>query len=442
MSKTKSPLLKMPDGTNYLFPFIMITSLFLLWGFAHGLLDVLNKHFQAILSLSKGESGFIQFSLYIAYFVMAVPAGLFIKKFGYQKGIMLGLFLFACGAFLFFPAAKFGTFMPFLIALFVLACGLACLETAANPYSTVLGPPEQAARRINISQSFNGLGWILGPLLGGLLIFGADESTQESKFSSVVTPYMLVGVVVLVVLVVFALIKLPKIREKSATETQEDPPMKNLLKHPFFIFAVVAQFLYVAAQTGINSFFINYVIDALPNVQEPIANIMGGLGWFGRVFMPKNPEQAASLILAIGGMGAFFIGRLTGAYFMKFLSPAKLLLIYAVVNTILMLLVLLHLGWVSVIALFMNYFFMSIMFPTIFALGVSDLGPLTEKGSSFLVMAVAGGAFCPPLMGWLADSTTMAISFIIPLVCFFVIAVFASKGTKQKIDPGAVQPAH
>ena len=442
MSDRKTPLLKMPDGTNYLFPFIMITSLFLLWGFAHGLLDVLNKHFQEILSLSKGQSGFIQFSLYIAYFVMAIPAGIFIKKYGYKKGIMLGLFLFACGAFLFLPAASLASFFPFLIALFVLACGLACLETAANPYSTILGPPEQAARRINISQSFNGLGWILGPLLGGLLIFGAEESTEATKFDSVTKPYLYVGVVVLVVLLIFAVIKLPKIIEKSDTETQEDPPMRNLLRHPFFIFAVVAQFLYVAAQTGINSFFINYVIDALPDVQQPIANIMGDLGWFGRVFMPKNPEQAASLILAIGGMGMFFVGRLTGAWFMKFISPSKLLLIYAAINTILMLLVVMHLGWLSVVALFMNYFFMSIMFPTIFALGVSDLGPLTEKGASFLVMAVAGGAFCPPIMGWLADTSSMAISFIIPLVCFFIIAWFAMRGTKQKLDPAVVQPVH
>ena len=186
----------------------------------------------------------------------------------------------------------------------------------------------------------------------------------------------------------------------------------------------------------------NYVIDAIPDVQTPIAEAMTKLGWFGTVFMPKNPEQAASLILAIGGMGMFFVGRLLGAYFMKFISPAKLLLIFAVVNTILMALVLAHLGWVSVIALFMNYFFMSIMFPTIFALGVSDLGPLTEKGASFLVMAVAGGAFCPPLMGWFADLTSMAISFIIPLVCFFIIAVFAAKGTRRKVAVADMPAGH
>lgn len=443
MIKKRIPLLKMPDGRNYTFPFIMITSLFLLWGFAHGLLDVLDKHFQDILHVTKAQSGFIQFSLYIGYLVMAVPAGLFIKKYGYKKGIILGLFLFATGAFLFYPVAKLEAFIPFLVALFVIACGLACLETAANPYSTALGPHQQSARRINIAQSFNGLGWILGPLLGGLLIFGADKAQGEDRFTSMVQPYMVVGVVVLVVALIFMLIKLPEIREdQDTTEIQEDPPMRNLLKHPGFIFAVVAQFLYVAAQTGVNSFFINYVIEEIPGVQAPVANIMSNLGWFGEVFTPRNPEQAASLILAIGGMGMFFIGRLSGSYFMKFYSPQKLLMIYAVINTILMALVLFQLGWISVIALFMTYFFMSIMFPTIFALGIYDLGPLTKKGSSFLVMAVAGGAFCPPIMGLIGDNFGMAIAFIIPLACFAVIAWYAKAGVTTDIDLRKMQMSH
>ena len=443
MTKKKFPLLKMPDGTNYIFPFIMITSLFLMWGFAHGLLDVLDKHFQDILHVSKAQSGFIQFSLYIGYLVMAVPAGLFIKKFGYKKGIIMGLFLFACGAFLFYPVAKLESFIPFLIALFVIACGLAFLETAANPYSTVLGPHQQSARRINIAQSFNGLGWILGPLLGGLLIFGAKDSTGQDKFSSMVTPYMVIGCVVVVVAIIFMMTKMPEIRENQDTsETQEDPPMRNLLKHPGFIFAVFAQFMYVAAQTGVNSFFINYVIEEIHNVQVPVGNIMGHLGWFGEVFMPKNPEQAASLILAIGGMGMFWIGRLSGAYFMKFMSPRKLLMIYAIVNTIFMALVLSQLGWLSVIALFMTYFFMSIMFPTIFALGIYDLGPLTKKGSSFLVMAVAGGAICPPLMGLIGDHFGMAKAFIIPLTCFAIIVWYALKGVTKDIDLSKMQMSH
>src|SRR5690606_34882751 len=370
------------DGTPYLTPFIFICSLFLLWGFAHGFLDVLDKHFQDLLHVSKAQSGFVQFSLYIGYLAMAVPAGLFIKKQGYQRGIIFGLVLFATGAFLFYPAAKFEAFIPFLLALFVIACGLAFLETAANPYSTVLGSKDGAARRINISQSFNGLGWILGPLIGGLMIFGTEAEGEHDKFDSLVTPYMAVGCIVVLVTVVFLVIKLPEIKEERGTETSEDPPMRDLLKHPAFIFAVVAQFLYVAAQTGTNSFFINYVIDAIPDLRTPVSGMMAHLGYFGEFFMPRNHEQAASLILAFGGMGAFWLGRLSGSYLMKFVAPNRLLAVYAIVNTVLVLLVILDLGWTSVIALFSTYFFMSVMFPTIFALGVADLGTLTKKGSS------------------------------------------------------------
>ena len=428
--KKTGSLFRAENGQYYLIPFIFICSLFLLWGFAHGLLDVLDKHFQDTLHVSKAQSGFVQFSLYIGYLAMAVPAGLFMKRYGYQKGIILGLCLFAIGAFLFYPAAKFAAFIPFLLALFVIACGLACLETAANPYSTVLGSQREefAARRINISQSFNGLGWILGPLMGGLFIFGAEQKTGAEKFDSLVTPYMGVGCVVVVVAVIFMLIKLPDIEERSEEEPDEDPKMGRLLKHPAFIAAVVAQFLYVAAQTGINSFFINYVTEEISDVTTPVAQLMQHLGYFGEVFMPKNAEQAASLILAIGGMGMFWIGRISGSYLMKFFKPKRLLAIYAIVNTVLMVLVQMALGWGSVIALFSCYFFMSVMFPTIFALGIHGLGSLTKKASSFLVMAVAGGAFCPPFMGVIADHSSMSVAFFVPMLCFAFIAWYAIWG--------------
>lgn len=436
MSSTKKrSFFRGENGVNYFVPFIFICSLFLLWGFAHGFLDVLDKHFQDLLHVSKAQSGFVQFSLYIGYLAMAIPAGLFIKRFGYQRGIIFGLILFAIGAFLFYPAAKLAAFIPFLLALFVLACGLAFLETAANPYSIALGPKESSARRINISQSFNGLGWILGPLIGGWFIFGTEATGEHDKFDSLVTPYMMIGCIVVAVTIVFLFIKLPEIKEEMGTETEENPPMRNLLKHPAFVLAVIAQFLYVAAQTGTNSFFINYVIDAIPRLKEPIADIMSNLGYFGEVFMPKNDEQAASLILAIGGMGAFFIGRLSGSYFMKFMAPQRLLSLYAIINTILVVIVIMDIGWVSVFSLFTTYFFMSIMFPTIFALGVADLGTLTKKGSSFLVMAVAGGAFCPPAMGLIADNSTMATAFIVPVFCYAFIAWYAIWGVRKlKVD--------
>ena len=441
-TKKSTSLFRNEQGVYYLFPFLAICSLFLLWGFAHGFLDVLDKHFQNLLHVSKAQSGFVQFSLYIGYLAMAIPAGLFIKKYGYQRGIIFGLILFAIGAFLFYPAAKLEAFIPFLVALFVLACGLAFLETAANPYSTVLGAKEGAARRINYSQSFNGLGWILGPLIGGLFIFGSEATGEAEKFDSLVQPYMMIGCVVVVVTIVFMLIKLPEIEKKSDTENAEDPPMRNLLKHPAFIVAVVAQFLYVAAQTGTNSFFINYVIDAIADLKTPVSGIMANLGGFGEVFMPKNNEQAASLILAIGGMGLFWIGRLSGSYMMKFVAPQRLLALYAFINTILVAVVMLDAGWVSVIALFSTYFFMSIMFPTIFALGIADLGTLTKKGSSFLVMAVAGGAFCPPVMGFIADHSTMAKAFIIPLLCFVFIACYAVWGVGKSVKAKQVSLSH
>lgn len=421
---TKAAFLRSPDGTSYLVPFMLVTSLFLLWGFAHGLLDVLNKHFQNILSISKAQSGFVQFSLYIGYLVMAVPAGIIMKRFGYKRGIIFGLFLFATGAFLFYPVAKLESFWPFLIALFVIACGLTCLETAANPYTTVLGPKESASQRINFAQSFNGLGWILGPLIGGLLIFGASDEPGTSKFNSLLTPYMIIGTVVLLVAVAFFFTHLPEIKEEPVEGSDENPPMKLLFKNRFFILAVVAQLLYVAAQTGVNSFFINYVTEEVPNVKDPVVSIMQNLGSFGEIFMPKNPEQAASLILAFGGMGLFWIGRLTGSWLLSIVAPGKLLSTYALINTGLILLVVLGLGTISVVALFSCYFFMSVMFPTIFAIGIRDLGPLTKRGSSFLVMAVAGGAFCPPLMGAIADRTGMAAGFVIPLVCFAFIFYF------------------
>jgi FHS family L-fucose permease-like MFS transporter len=428
----KLKLLQAPHGGTYIRPFALVTSLFLLWGFAHGLLDVLDKHFQNTLHISKAESGFVQFSLYIGYLVMAGPAGLFMKRFGYKSGIILGLGLFASGAFLFYPAAHFGAFIPFLGALFIIACGLSCLETAANPYTTVLGPPNGAARRINFAQSFNGLGWILGPLIGGLFIFGAAKKTGNEQFDSLTLPYLWIGGIVVGVALIFVLTKLPEVKEENSEHIDAKAPLGELLQHKGFVLAVVAQFLYVAAQTGVNSFFINYVTETLSGVQSAVEASMQHLGRFGEVFSPRNPEQAASVILALGGMGAFWVGRLFGAYILKYISSGKLLALYALVNTLLMALVVLRLGWLSVVALFSSYFFMSVMFPTIFALGLKGLGPLTKRAASFLVMAVAGGAFCPPLMGLVADHLGMSLAFMIPLGCFAFIAWYALFNAQTK----------
>ena len=406
--KTSKSIFSAPNGKSYLIPFILVTSLFLLWGFAHGLLDVLNKHFQGTFHMSKAESGLVQFSTYIAYFVMAIPAGLFMKKFGYKWGIILGLFLFALGAFSFIPAAFVHSAVPFLIALFVIACGLCILETAANPYSTVLGPQESSAQRLNLSQSFNGLGWVLGPLVGGALIFGADE---KDNFAPTL-PYILVGSVVVVVAILFLLIKLPDIQEKSEKEVKEgmSTPLthqRSIWSHRHFVLAVIAQFLYCAAQTGIFAFFINYVMELDSHLTK----------------------QTASQMLSLGGMASLMIGRLSGSFIMKWAAPNKLLALYALINAICMVLVMMSLNGISLAALYCSFFFMSIMFPTIFALGLRDMGTLTKKASSFIVMGVAGGAFSPILMGFIGESN-MAIGFVVPFISFIYILFFAIKGYK------------
>lgn len=402
-------LFSAPDGKSYLVPFILITSLFLLWGFAHGLLDVLNKHFQGVFTMTKAESGLVQFSTYIAYFLMALPAGMFMKRFGYKKGIILGLCLFAVGAFAFIPAAYLHSASPFLIALFVIACGLCILETAANPYSTILGPEESGAQRLNLSQSFNGLGWILGPLVGGMLIFGGAE---DDPFT-LTKPYILVGSVVLLVAILFFFTKLPEVQVEEETDKEEKTIASvsgtvSMWRHPQFVRAIIAQFCYCAAQTGIFSFFINYVTE----VDTSMTNI------------------EASRILAFGGMALFMIGRLSGSFTMKWMSPARLLTWFALADAVCMALVVVSVGTVSLYALYLSFFFMSIMFPTIFALGLEGMGSSTKKASSYIVMGVAGGAFAPMLMGYIGTDN-MAIGFVIPLLSFLYILYFALRCKKK-----------
>ena len=402
--KNQKTLFSAPDGKSYLVPFILITSLFLLWGFAHGLLDVLNKHFQGVFTMTKAESGLVQFSTYIAYFLMALPAGMFMKRFGYKKGIILGLSLFAAGAFAFIPAAYLHSASPFLVALFVIACGLCILETAANPYSTILGPKESGAQRLNLSQSFNGLGWILGPLVGGMLIFGGAE---DDPFT-LTKPYILVGSIVLLVALLFFFTRLPEVQVEEEdthpdeTEVGAGMGVVSMWRHPQFVRAIIAQFCYCAAQTGIFSFFINYVTEA----DVSMTNI------------------EASRILAFGGMALFMFGRLSGSFTMKWMSPARLLMWFALADAVCMALVVVSIGTISLYALYLSFFFMSIMFPTIFALGLEDMGVHTKKASSYIVMGVAGGAFAPMLMGYIG-ADNMAIGFVIPLLAFLYILYFA-----------------
>ncbi|NDW11409.1 MFS transporter [Bacteroides sp. 214] len=393
-------ILKSSTGKSFLVAFILVSSLYLMWGCAHGLLDVLNKHFQGAFEMSKAESGFVQFSTYIAYFIMALPAGFIIRKIGYKKGIVIGLLLFALGAFAFIPSAFLHSPVPFLIALFVLACGLCIIETGAHPYITVMGAEEYAAQRINIAAGFNGIGWIIGPIIGGALIFGSSPEDEMA----LAKPYILVGVVVLIITIIFALTKLPQIEIEQDTVTEGDVAAKNvsIWKYKGFVLAVIAQFLYCGAQTGIFSFFINYVTELEPS----LTNLQ------------------ASQLLGFGGMFLFLIGRLSCSLIMRWLKPETVLLTFGLLASICMVAVVLSIGKVSLCALYASFFFMSTMFPTIFALGVKGMNDKqTKKASSFLVMGVAGGAVFPILMGAIGE-THMGLGFVLPLLGFLFISYF------------------
>ncbi|HJV77213.1 MAG TPA: sugar MFS transporter [Paludibacter sp.] len=397
---------------EFLVPFILITSLFFLWGLAHGMLDTLNKHFQEILHISKFKSGLIQFSVYIAYFGMALPAGYFMRKFGYKKGIILGLMLFASGALLIAATTSFESFWIFLICLFVMGCGLATLETAANPYTTKLGPTESAERRINFSQSFNGLAWVIGPMIG-VFIYGNKATGVGEKLNSMFLPYLIIGLVVLSVAVLFYKTALPEIAEEDEHEhgvsSGKSKPVveKSLIKQRHFVFGVIAQFCYVAAQTGIFSYLINFVTDKTQN--------------------PHFDVNAGPYFLSIG-FALFMIGRMSGSFLMSIFKPTNILATYSILTIALLPIVSMNLGWVSLIALYVTFFFMSIMFPTIFALGIKDLGDKTKKASSFIVMSIVGGALFPAVMGLIADNYGMSIGFLTPIPCFVFIAYYALRG--------------
>ena len=399
MANTKPGLFRTADGKNYLWPFVLVTSLFFLWGLAHSILDVLNKHFQETMDgVGKTESALVQAVMYGGYFVMALPAGQIIKRYGYRAGVITGLLLYGIGALLFIPGGQLLSFPFFLFSLFVIGCGLTCLETSANPYVTVLGNVEGAARRINLSQSFNGLGWIVGPLIGGHFAFavGADKG-------SIAIPYAIIGVVVLCVALVFAQVKLPEVQADGVAQTASAHATDSLWQHRNFVYGLIALFLYVAAQTGINSFFINYVTE-----HASVSNVN------------------ASLLLGFGGMGLFMAGRMGGSWLMLRVRAERVLLYCAVGATLAMAVLLSGAGVAGVAAFMLCYLCESIMFPTIFALALKGVGQHTKRASSFLIMSIVGGAIAPVLMGLIADHASMAMAFIVPLCCFVVIAAYAA----------------
>jgi FHS family L-fucose permease-like MFS transporter len=398
---------------KFLITLIFVTSLFAFWGIAISLGDVLNRHFQQVLHVSKAQSGLVQFSIFGAYFIMGIPAGLFMKRFGYKNGVLLGLTLFAIGSFLFVPAANAQSFSFFRVALFVLGCGLSTLETVAHPFVAALGHQDTSDQRINFAQSFNALGTIIGPLIGSQFIFNSAAEEASVGLDKIKLLYIIIGAVIAVTALLFALVKVPATIDPHIVITEGvhaeviPKPSKKLFQQTHFVWAVIAQLFNVAAQAGTWAFFINYGHDKMGLTDSVASGYM-------IIFM--------IMMLA---------GRFIGTYLMRFIAPNKLLAAFALGNIMMCIIVAQGLGWVSFSALFMINFFFSIMFPTIFSLGIKNLGSQTQQASSFISMAVVGGAIFPIIMGKVADHD-VATAYYLPIICYAVILLFATKFYKVK----------
>jgi MFS transporter, FHS family, L-fucose permease len=408
----------MNNKPKYLLPIILVTSLFFLWAFLHNINPILIPHLRKACMLNDTESALIDFAVYVAYFTIALPAGWFMHKYGYKKGILFGLALYGVGALLFLPAASTRSYIFFLGALFVIASGATFLETVANPYMTKLGDERTGAQRLNFAQSFNGVGAFIAPILGGKFILsGIEHSPEElkqmgsdgilqpylqSEADTVKIPYLIIAAGVLLLFLLFLASKLPEghtVQEKKNRSISFD-----ILKIPQVKWAVIAQFFYVGAQIGVGSFFVRfskYTID-LPEKQAAY--------WWGSI-----------------AMVGFMAGRFTGTFLMRFIRPERLLGFYAIMNILLLAFATFSQGKIAVYSLMAVPFFMSIMFPTIFALGIKGLGEETKLASSFIVMSIVGGAVFPLLMGALSDATggNIQLAYIVPIVCFAVVLLFA-----------------
>ena len=387
---------------KYLVPFVLITSLFFLWGFARAILDVLNKHFQNALHISITHSSLIQVTTYLGYFLMAMPAGIFINRYGYRRGVVFGLLLFGLGAVFFIPGALIGSFSAFLFCLFVIGCGLVFLETAANPYVTELGARETATSRLNLSQSFNGLGSIFATFCIGQFLF---NDTQQG--GNVVIPYAILGILVLVIAVVFSRVDLPEIQHRQTNEDKAKGSniAKLFANHRMFVFGLFALLSYEVAEISINSYFINFVT---------------GMHWMS--------DRTASLVLTLA-LAFFMVGRFLGSWIMRHIQATTMLLICAVGSVVCIGLVLCNLGIISLVALVGNYLFEAIMFPTIFSIALTGLGNLTKSASSLLMMTPIGGCGFL-LMGMIADTTHVTLPFVVPFVGFLIVLAYAVREYK------------
>ena len=401
-----------------LLPFILVTALFFLWAIPHNLNDVLIRQFMKSFALSRFQAGLVQSAFYLGYFLLAIPAALLMKRAGYKAGFVVGLFLYAAGAFLFWPAAINGSYTFFLFALFVIASGLSFLETASNPFIAQLGDPDSSERRLNFSQAFNPFGAITGALIGTVFIFsGVEPSPQQiaamqaqhsyeayRRFETlrVVRPYVVIGVLAIIWALLILRTKFPVIASEREPDSARHGSFIDLFRQRHFILAVIAQFLYVGAQVGTWSYFISYV-------QE----------------YAHQPEKTAGYFLT-GTLAAFGVGRFLAAYLMRFVDPSRLMGAYAAANIALLCVGVLRPGWLGVWCVFLTSFFMSLMFPTIFALGIKGLGPNTKLGGSFLVMAIVGGAVLTPIMGLISERLhSLAFAYAIPLLAYLYICLYS-----------------
>ena len=532
MGSTKKGLFTTEDGRNHTFIFFMVALLFTLWAVGNSLIDTMDKHFQDYYHLTKADSANVQFSHYLGYFFMALPAGWFIHKLGYKWGIVLGLSLAALGCLWFYPATQIDGFWAVLLGVCLIAMGFSFLETVANPYTTVLGDPKYAASRINLAQSFNAIGWPIAPYIGGLYFYHTDDSLNAQQNAEIAhqtmwIPYVGLALIILVLIVAFIKSKMPDVVENDNNtdnaegdtakvnvfgqqsrlstillyvcaimfsfavgmivrffvqlfymdrETLANPEAMVALNHilawvfnittsivgigsiifitlkreklihkdslwsaPHFTGATIAQFLYVAAQAGIFSFFINYMVEEVPAISESLKSswfIGGENGSILRNGAYFLTEKGATSLMSLMAFPLFLIGRFTGSFILRVTKAHSMLGLYAFINVMLMFVIVAKLGWISVAAVFLSFFFMSIMFPTIFSLGIFGLGEKSKLASSFIVMAIMGGAVLPKVMGAIADKDGMSAGYIVPAVCFGVIALYGFFWTKLSGSDG------
>lgn len=524
MEKTKKGLFTTEDGRNHTFIFFLVALLFTLWAVGNSLIDTMDKHFQDYYHLTKADSANVQFSHYLGYFFMALPAGWFIHKLGYKWGIVLGLSLAALGCLWFYPATKIDGFWAVLLGVCLVAMGFSFLETVANPYTTVLGDPKYAASRINLAQSFNAIGWPIAPYIGGLYFYHTDDALNAQQNAEIAhktmwIPYVALAVIIGILIIAFIKSKMPDVTEDDNNShgnesakvdvfgqqsmlstillyvvailfsfalgmivrffvqlfymdraTLADPEAMATLNHmltwvfnivtaiaglvsvifitikrgklihensiwsaPHFTGATIAQFLYVAAQAGIFSFFINYMIEEVPALSESLKSSFFIGGENGSIFRDGSyflTEKGATSLMSWMAFPLFLIGRFTGSFILRVTKAHNMLGLYSFINVILMFVIVAKLGWVSVAAVFLSFFFMSIMFPTIFSLGIFGLGEKSKLASSFIVMAIMGGAVLPKVMGAIADADGMSAGYVVPAVCFMAIALYGFFWTK------------